>query len=368
MDDKVVLSLIRRNAEDLVNLHASVIEQCLPDIAAAAKTVIDSLRFGGKVIFFGNGGSAADAQHLVGELVGRFIRDREPLSALALTTNTSILTSIGNDFGCEHVFERQIRALGRRGDVAIAISTSGRSSNVNYAVSAAKAMGISTIALTGGTGGDLRRLVDICIIVPSDKAPRVQECHIAIGHSICELVDMAAAEGYLRPKPHNTGILPSKKIVSINHLSALSARLHSMKRMIVWTNGCFDILHPGHLSSLQAAKALGDVLVVGVNSDEAVRSLKGTGRPVLSEADRAAMLAALECVDYVIIFNDPTPARCIELLKPAISCKGSEYAPPDGKPVPEAPIVEIFGGRMIYLPLVPGFSTTALIERTSEKL
>jgi len=367
LDDKVVWSLIRRNAEDLANLQISVIEQCLAEIAAAAKVVIDSLRFGGKVLFFGNGGSAADAQHLAGELVGRFILNREPLPAIALTTNTSNLTSIGNDYGYDQVFERQVRALGRKGDVAIAISTSGRSSNVNNAVRAAKALGLSTIALTGGTGGDLRNLADINIIVPADKTPRSQECHIAIGHSICELVDLAVAENYLRPNLSEMRDPSSNQIVSIDQLSELGTRLHSLQRTVVWTNGCFDMLHPGHLSSLQTAKALGDVLVVGVNSDESVRGLKGSDRPIFSERDRIAMLAALECVDYVVGFDEPTPVHCIELLRPSISCKGVEYAPPDGKPVPEALVVEALGGRMAYLPLVSGFSTTALIERIAKQ-
>jgi D-glycero-beta-D-manno-heptose 1-phosphate adenylyltransferase len=134
-------------------------------------------------------------------------------------------------------------------------------------------------------------------------------------------------------------------------------------RVVVWTNGCFDLLHPGHVSSLQAARRLGDVLVVGLNSDSSVRTIKGLSRPILSQGERAAMLAALECVDYVLIFDEPTPAEVLAKLQPDIHCKGAEYAPPHGRPVPERAIVEGYGGRIEYLPIVAVISTTELLRR-----
>ena len=133
--------------------------------------------------------------------------------------------------------------------------------------------------------------------------------------------------------------------------------------VVVWTNGCFDLLHPGHIASLMAAKALGDKLVVGVNSDASVKANKGPGRPILREGERAAMLSALECVDAVVIFDDLTPANALAELHPDIHCKGAEYAPPHGRPVPEANVVHSYGGRIAYLPLIPGISTTEILAR-----
>ena len=132
---------------------------------------------------------------------------------------------------------------------------------------------------------------------------------------------------------------------------------------VVWTNGAFDLLHPGHLASLQQARALGNVLIVGVNSDRSVKAYKGPNRPILNQYERAAMLAALVCVSAVIIFDEDTPVESLAKLKPDIHCKGAEYAPPHGRPVPERTIVEAYGGRIEYLPLVPGVSTTEILRR-----
>lgn len=146
-------------------------------------------------------------------------------------------------------------------------------------------------------------------------------------------------------------------------LPALGERLRAAGRVVVWTNGCFDLFHAGHARSLRAARALGDVLVVGVNSDDSVRRLKGAGRPVVPAAERAELAAALACVDHAVVFDEDTPEACIRLLRPAVHCKGADYAPPRGKPVPEAAVVESYGGRVAFLPLVDGLSTTELIRR-----
>lgn len=158
-------------------------------VARVSEILVAALKQGNKVLLFGNGGSAADAQHIAAEFVGRFVFDRRALSALALSVNTSCVTAIGNDYGFDVVFSRQIEALGRPGDVAIGISTSGNSSNVVHAVVAAKKAGLHTIALTGCGGGKLKDAVDHCICVPSNETPRIQECHILIGHIISELVE-----------------------------------------------------------------------------------------------------------------------------------------------------------------------------------
>lgn len=158
-------------------------------IADVADAVCRTLESGGKLLLFGNGGSAADAQHIAAEFVGRFVDERRPLAAIALTTNTSILTAVGNDYGYEQVFVRQILALGTRGDLAIGISTSGNSRNVCLAVKAAKETGLTTVGLTGCDGGLLGSLVDHHLHVGSASTARVQEVHILIGHILCELVD-----------------------------------------------------------------------------------------------------------------------------------------------------------------------------------
>jgi D-sedoheptulose 7-phosphate isomerase len=161
----------------------------LMTVAKVSEILVKALRQGNKVLLFGNGGSAADAQHIAAELVGRFAFDRPALPALALSVNSSCVTAIGNDYGYDKVFSRQLEALARPGDVAIGISTSGNSSNVLCAMSAARKIGLYTIALTGRTGGNLRNAVDHCICVPSNETPRIQECHILIGHIISQLVE-----------------------------------------------------------------------------------------------------------------------------------------------------------------------------------
>jgi len=153
------------------------------------------------------------------------------------------------------------------------------------------------------------------------------------------------------------------KIVDLPALLSLRQAHRQAKRTVVWTNGCFDLLHAGHIRSLQAASQLGDVLVVGLNSDASVRQLKGEGRPILPALDRAEILAALECVDHVLIFADLTPTATLQLLRPDVHCKGAEYAPPHGRPLPERAVVEAHGGRVAFLPLIAGISTTDVIER-----
>jgi D-sedoheptulose 7-phosphate isomerase len=148
-----------------------------------------ALREGGKLLLFGNGGSAADAQHIAAELLGRFLLDRPALPAVALADNSAALTAIANDYGYADVFARQVTGLGAPGDVALAISTSGDSANVLTGVAAARALGMGTIGLTGAGGGRLAAAVDVCIAVPADETPRIQEAHTVVGHVLCELVE-----------------------------------------------------------------------------------------------------------------------------------------------------------------------------------
>lgn len=158
-------------------------------ISTAALAVCDALNAGNKAIFCGNGGSAADSQHLAAELMGRFLIDRDPLPALALTTDTSALTAIGNDYGIENIFSRQLRGIGVKGDILISLSTSGNSANVINAMKMARDIGIITIGLTGESGGKMKVLSDYLINVPSSQTNHIQEMHIAVGHLICQIVE-----------------------------------------------------------------------------------------------------------------------------------------------------------------------------------
>ncbi len=183
--------IIRNNLERSIDVHERLISVCMPQLTAAAEALVSAYCRGHKALFFGNGGSAADAQHLAAEFVGRYLRERKPLPALALNANSSAVTAIGNDYGYEQVFARQIEALAVPGDVACGISTSGDSQNVIEGVLRARKFGLLTIALTGSTGGRMRDLADILIAVPSDETPRIQECHILIGHALADAVEQA---------------------------------------------------------------------------------------------------------------------------------------------------------------------------------
>jgi len=186
---------LREMVQDRIRRSISVKQALLLDtqlqdaLMDVAMQIVRSLRAGGKVLFFGNGGSAADAQHLAAEFTGRYLKERRALPALALSVNSSSLTAIGNDYGFDLVFSRQLEALGREGDIAVGISTSGNSRNVIRALEVAKSKSIYSVALTGASGGAMKGLADCAICVPSEETPRIQECHILAGHIICEIVE-----------------------------------------------------------------------------------------------------------------------------------------------------------------------------------
>jgi len=191
MDEQAVRLL----AAESVALKQRFFEANAGLLVAAGRRMAECLRGGGRVLAFGNGGSAADAQHLAGELVGRFRRDRAALSAIALTTDTSVITAIGNDMGYESVFRRQVEAHGRPGDVAVGITTSGRSPNVVQALQLARERGLVTVGLTGGGGGRLAGAVDYLIDVPHAETARIQEVHVMVVHVLCQVVEEAMPRG-----------------------------------------------------------------------------------------------------------------------------------------------------------------------------
>jgi D-sedoheptulose 7-phosphate isomerase len=184
---------IRRIAAESIAVKQRFFAENARLLLDIGQRMVECLRSGGKILVFGNGGSAADAQHLAGELVGRFLRERPGLPAIALTTDPSVITAVGNDMGFEAVFRRQVEAHGRAGDVAIGISTSGRSPNVVDALRLARQRGLLTVGLTGGGGGRLGGLVHYLVDVPSHETPRIQEVHTMVVHVLCELVEEGMA-------------------------------------------------------------------------------------------------------------------------------------------------------------------------------
>ena len=181
-----------QNLQNAIAEHQAMfakLGELIPQIAAVAEELKACLKRGGKILLMGNGGSAADSQHIAAEIVGRYKKERRGLPAIALTTDTSILTSVGNDYGCDYIFARQIEALCRPEDVVIGITTSGNSKNVVAAIEEANKIGAITIGLTGGKGGKLYSLCKFNLVMPSNDTPRIQEAHIFVGHSLCDLLE-----------------------------------------------------------------------------------------------------------------------------------------------------------------------------------
>jgi D-sedoheptulose 7-phosphate isomerase len=183
--ENIILKRFKESSE----VKTRFLKENLSRLLEVIKLVSHTFEAGNKLFFFGNGGSAADAQHLAAEFVNRYVMDRPPLPAIALTTDTSILTSVSNDLAFNEIFAKQLRALGKEGDVAVGISTSGSSPNIIKAFEVAKEMGMKTVALTGNDGGVIAKMVDFSLVVPSTSTPRIQEAHILIGHILCEMVE-----------------------------------------------------------------------------------------------------------------------------------------------------------------------------------
>ncbi len=318
----------------------------------ALKMMVDCLRRGGKILACGNGGSAADAEHLVGELIGRFAFDRDSLPAVSLTCPIPVLTAIGNDYGYDQVFRRPLEGLGRPGDVLIGISTSGKSPNVVNALICARQKGIGTIAMTGERDSPMAEAAEVTLRAPSAFTPRIQEIHALLIHSLC-----CGVEESFFPEKARPG-LPAGKIVAEEKVAALAALLPAFRS--VFTNGCFDLLHPGHVSLLRWSRSQGDLLIVGLNTDDSVRRLKGHGRPVHSLEDRATVLAALEPVDFIVPFDEDTPLELIRKLTPRVLVKGGDYT---RDTIVGADWVESHGGSVMVFPLVAGHSSTGILQR-----
>ena len=355
LDQSIVQSLV-----ESAQLIEGSAKQLASPISKSCLLISRSLALGGKVIFMGNGGSAADAQHLSAELVGRFLKSRPGLPSISLTADTAVLTAIGNDFGYDSIFERQLKAVAKPGDTIVAMTSSGNSQNLLAPLDWARENQVSTIALTGKGGGKIVEHAETVVNVPSDVTAQVQELQLAIGHAICRSIDeifVGSEHLILKDRP-----AIESKLVGWGELLQQRAFWKKCGVKVVWTNGCFDLIHVGHVQAIEQAKSFGDVLVVGLNTDESVSESKGATRPIIPCEQRARVLAAMQAVDFVLPFSESTPSAAIDRLRPDVHVKGQDYAPPNGKPMPEQALVESYGGRVQFYPLVQDVSTT-LIQR-----
>lgn len=340
---------IASNAARRMAHAAALLEQGAESIGTAAAATGAALASGGQILVCGNGGSAACAQHFAAEFTGKLSLDRRPLPAVALSTDTSALTAIGNDYGFEHVYERQVRALGRPGDVLVGISTSGSSRNVVLALEAAREIGMTTIMLAGKSSAVE---ADHVLLAPLAETARIQEAHDVILHTLAGIAERTAVEDLADDR----AIDRRPFLLAEDDLNGLVAWLRDSGQTLVTTNGAFDLMHRGHRASLEAAAVHGDRLVVLVNSDASVRRLKGESRPIRSFADRVADLRSVPQVAHVVEMDDADPVRLLTILRPDVHCKGAEYRE---RGLVEADTVREGGGRIELIELVEGYSTTA---------
>lgn len=313
-----------------------------------AQLIFETLEAGCTVFTAGNGGSASEASHLAAELIGRFLPgSRKALRSISLNADTSVLTAIGNDFGFENLFSRQIEGMGRSGDLTICLSTSGRSPNIIKLVESCQEKGIKTIFLTGSIPETDAPKSEILFRVKSNSTALVQEVHLSMIHLICALLE----------ELYRTGEIPLE-VSQLTHLAELEGR-DEVELGLVWVNGCFDVLHKGHISFLRQASALGNKLCIGLNSDKSIRDLKGMNRPIQGQTLRAETLLLLPWVDKVVIFDDVNPADAISKVKPQIIAKSMEYK---GMEIPEDSVITRLGIRVEYIDKIPGISTSNLIK------
>jgi rfaE bifunctional protein nucleotidyltransferase chain/domain len=332
-------------------------------VAAWATELHRVLAGGGRLLAAGNGGSASLAQHLTSELVGRYQQDRPPFSAVCLSSESSAVTAIANDYGYDEVFARQVRAHGRRGDVLVLLTTSGRSRNLLRAAEEAARLGVSTLALTGPAPNPLLDASDDALAMHGTPAS-VQEAQHVVVHALCAAFDalvLPDAHAGEAPGGHRSAapLAVARPPSPADQARLLAEAVRSAGGRLVAAGGCFDLLHAGHVDLLQRARALGDALVVLLNDDRSVRRLKGPTRPLVPAEDRAAVLQALECVDAVAVFGEDTPELLLQQLRPDVFCKGGDY---EGRSLPEEEVLATWGGRLVVLPLVQGRSTTRLVD------
>lgn len=345
--ENVVVNSARRAA-----LAAGSVAELSTTVAELGVEIARRMRAGGKLLFCGNGGSAAAAQHFSAEFTGKLSLDRRPWPAISLTTDTSALTAIANDYGFQEVFARQVRALATPDDVLIGLTTSGGSANVLAAFDVAREIGALTVALTGPSTA---AVVDWHLPVGVTETARIQEMHELVLHALCAII-----ERELTPElgdDQATDAWPF--VLPEQDLPGYRSWMKATSQTLATTNGVFDLLHAGHRASLEQAQIAGDRLIVLVNDDASVKRLKGSDRPVRSLSERIDDLRMLAAVSHVVVLPDDDPVRLLTLIKPDVHLKGAEYR---DRPMPERDIVVGYGGRIGYINLVPGQSTTLQVE------
>lgn len=316
-----------------------------------AEEISQAFISGHRVYAFGNGGSASQAQHFTTELIGRLKGNRKSLPAISLCTDTSAMTAISNDFGFDHVFSRQVESLVEAGDVVIGFTTSGTSPNVLAGLAEAKKHGGLTVLISGNKGQINPEIGDIVIEVGGQETAIIQEAHLILIHIVCELIEskMGLSENEL-----------DRAVPRFVHESNLSEIHLPSRESIVWVNGCFDLLHEGHLQLLNKASKMGNYLAVGINSDDSVKRIKGDSRPYVSEEDRARTLLQFPFVDLVVIFSEDDPLTVLKRLRPGKVLKGPEYRDRD---YPEKSFLSEIGCTVSYTDEVQGMSTTRIVDR-----
>ena len=359
-----------------------ILEPLAEPIFTAYQTITRSLDDGGTVFVCGNGGSYSDAMHITGEMLKSFEmnrsltpEERKPfkdlpyseevssqlehgLRSVVLGANVTLASAVQNDFSISTMnYAQELFALSREGDVLIGISTSGNARNVMYAMTTARATGVKTISLTGQGGGEMAKSADIAIKAPATQTRKIQELHLPIYHALCLMI-----ETHYYPNAKTGMVPPRGSVLNLEKLSFTVEYLKKEGNKIVWTNGCFDILHTGHVKYLRSAKDQGDILVVGINSDDSVQALKGPERPIIPERQRAEVLSSLDCVDYVTIFRDTDTVGLLKKLEPHVYAKGGDYDL-DSIVQEERHAVESYGGEIRILPFVEDASTSRIISR-----
>lgn len=347
-DEDVVINSARRAAQ----ATEAVVRQA-SEIARLATEVSRRMSRGGKLLFCGNGGSAAAAQHFSAEFTGKLSLDRAPWPAISLTTDSSALTAIANDYGFDSVYARQVKALARPDDVVVGLTTSGKSANVLAAFDAAREVGALTVALTGPS----RNVeADWQFIAGVSETARVQEIHELILHALSALVERRLTPGL----PDDRATDPWAFVLSVEEAVGFRQWLRESGQTLATTNGVFDLLHKGHRTSLTEASKSADRLLVLINDDASVRRLKGRERPIRSVGERIEDLWSLPCVSHVVIMSEDDPVSLLGLLEPDVHLKGAEYR---DRPMPEAETVVAHGGRVEFINLEPGYSTSAQVTK-----
>jgi D-sedoheptulose 7-phosphate isomerase len=330
--------------------------QQILQIEKLAQDISEGFKSGKRLYAFGNGGSAAEAQHFTTELIGRFKESRKSLPAISLCSDSTALTCIANDFGYDEIFSRQVEGLVEAGDIVIGFTTSGKSKNVLFGLRSAKKMHGKAVLVTGNNDVSDEFEFDTILQIGGSETAVIQELHLSIIHILCDLIEINME---LAPR------IPKESGPKIVYDHQFNKDILPDKNLITWVNGCFDILHEGHLMLLNEAANLGGFLIVGINSDTAVKKLKGENRPFITELNRARTLAQFPLVDLVVIFDSEDPVDILTKIHPNAVVKGSTYEKIE---YPEKEFLKKIKCKITYTGHIDGISTTQIIKNIQDKI